>query len=56
LPCGKFNKKTFTHIRSKIDGLYIFSSIGGKKEWTMVKNQKNLSKKDATLEKGSILI
>jgi hypothetical protein len=56
LPCGKFNKKTFIQIRSKIDGLYVFSSPERKKEWTMAKKQKNLSKKDATLEKGSILI
>ncbi|MBQ9445368.1 MAG: hypothetical protein IJU61_02160 [Victivallales bacterium] len=48
--------KTIIHDSSKIDGYLVFSSLGAKKEWTMVKNQKNRYKKDATIEKRTILI
>ena len=52
----KFSIKTIIHVSSKIDGYRIFSSIRAKKERAWDQNQKNLLKKDATLEKSTILI
>ena len=53
---GKFSMKTITHDSSKIDGYLVFSSLGMKKELMTAKNQKNRYKKDATIEKRTILI
>lgn len=48
--------KTIIHDSSKIDGYLVFSSLGAKKELMTAKNQKNLFKKGATIEKRTILI